>query len=81
MPSRDKSLSNVLSVLKLRPSRRFSTGFNTFINAEINGWSWFGPIDDCDYETSFTMRFGSKSFEGKKYAVFENAFEIELSRM
>merc|ERR1711917_218804 len=59
----------------------FATGFNTFINAEINGWSWFGPIDDWEYETSFTMRFGSKSFEGKKYAVFENAFEIKLSRM
>jgi len=41
----------------------FATGFNTFINAEINGWSWFGPIDDREYETSFTMRFGSKSFE------------------
>ena len=75
------NLIRIFSALKFRRSRRFATGFNTFINAEINGWSWFGPIDDWEYETSFTMRFGSKSFEGKKYAEFENAFEIKLSRM
>lgn len=52
---------------------RYATGFNTFINVKISDWSWFGPIDDPKYETSFTMRFGSKSFKGKPNKYFRKS--------